>query len=510
MMRFAARAFGAGLTAARDRALLHGWSLIVFRKMVGGWLHVAAALLLCVLAGCQTTQVPMNTPLLKDAVGAPHYAPGYTLPAMLQARKDHVLLALAFSGGGKRSAAFAHGVLRGLKQMNVTEGGRTHPLLDDVTYIAAVSGGSFPAMHYGLFGNKSFETFEAEFLKRDINAFIWGIYLLPWNWEWVINPLFGTNDAMAAVYDRLMFHGATYGDLAKQGLPMISVNATDIAGGISFPFNQTVFDLLCSDLSTFPVARAVAASNGFPILFSPVTITSFRRGCLGHPPPAAPPQDWAAASDLSRRAVLARNAERYLDPERTHYVHLMDGGIADNLALRTLTNALISLDDDAVTLHRIASGTTRLIVISVDGQAATNPTLGQQRVVTGLGQIFSAVSGTKIDSFNFETLLLATQQVDKVTDTIRDIRCRTGGVADGQDCRDVQGALIHLSLADIQDAETRQRLQAIPTGLTIPDADVDALIAAGERLVQTNPKLLSLVSDLDGRTAMPVAAAVTR
>ena len=42
-----------------------------------------------------------------------------------------------------------------------------------------------------------------------MNAFVWGIYLLPWNWEWLINPLFGTNDAMAAVYDRLMFHGAT-------------------------------------------------------------------------------------------------------------------------------------------------------------------------------------------------------------------------------------------------------------------------------------------------------------
>ena len=44
-------------------------------------------------------------------------------------------------------------------------------LLDEVDYIASVSGGSFPAMHYGLFRETSFETFPAEFLKRDIEAY---------------------------------------------------------------------------------------------------------------------------------------------------------------------------------------------------------------------------------------------------------------------------------------------------------------------------------------------------
>ena len=179
---------------------------------------------------------------------------------------------------------------------------RSHPLLDDVDYIAAVSGGSFPAMHYGLYREKSFETFEHDFLKRDVNAYIFGIYLLPWNWEWLINPLFGTNDAMAAVYDRLLFHGATYADLIRRGLPMISVDATDIAGGVPFPFNQASFDLLCSDLPSFPVSRAVAASAGLPILFTPITLTSYRSNCTAYPPPGAPPPDWREhAATLSRQ-----------------------------------------------------------------------------------------------------------------------------------------------------------------------------------------------------------------
>jgi hypothetical protein len=33
---------------------------------------------------------------------------------------------------------------------------------------------------------------------------------LPWNWDWLVNPVVGTNDRMTQVYDRLMFRGATF------------------------------------------------------------------------------------------------------------------------------------------------------------------------------------------------------------------------------------------------------------------------------------------------------------
>jgi NTE family protein len=462
-------------------------------------LRMVLALAILALAGCQTSQVVMNQPLPKDAAHAPIYTPGYTLMGMLKGpRDDQVLLALAFSGGGKRSAAFAYGTLLGLRSMTVVEDSRSHPLLDDVDYIAAVSGGSFPAMHYGLYREKSFETFEHDFLKRDVNAYIFGIYLLPWNWEWLINPLFGTNDAMAAVYDRLLFHGATYADLIRRGLPMISVDATDIAGGVPFPFNQASFDLLCSDLPSFPVSRAVAASAGLPILFTPITLTSYRSNCTAYPPPGAPPPDWREhAATLSRQTVLARNADRQMDPERTKFLHLLDGGISDNLALRSLSNALVLLDDNDETLRRLATATRRVIVISVDGQAAIDPALGQRRVVSGFGRIISAVSGSQIDAYSFETLLLADQQIEQLTEKLRRIRCEQGAILNGHDCADVKGALIQISLAGIEDAAYRRRLQAIPTSLTVSDADVDLLVAEGKTMVQSDPTLLGLIANLD-------------
>ena len=41
----------------------------------------------------------------------------------------------------------------------------------------------------------------------------------------------------------------------------------------------------------------------------------------------------------------------------------------------------------------------------------------------------------------------------------------------------------HVSLSDLADDERRRMLAAIPTGLTIADGDVDALIAAGRDAV---------------------------
>ena len=74
----------------------------------------------------------------------------------------------------------------------------------------------------------------------------------------------------------------------------------------------------------------------------------------------------------------------------------------------------------------------------------------------------------------------------------------------------MRGALVHISLASIPDPQERQRLQAIPTGLTIPDADVDQLVSSGEHLVQQNDTIRGLISDLDGPAVAVTAQAKPR
>ena len=80
--------------------------------------------------------------------------------------------------------------------------------------------------------------------------------------------------------------------------------------------------------------------------------------------------------------------------------------------------------------RRVAPRVRRVLVISVDGQATTDPTLGRQRAVSGVFRVFSAVSGAQIDAFNVETMLLAEQTVGALVERIKEAR-REAGVAGG-------------------------------------------------------------------------------
>jgi NTE family protein len=432
----------------------------------------------------------LNEPLRRAAGNAE-----YRLFDVTRGGAENAVVLVALSGGGKRSAAFAFGVLRGMREIRVRPAGEDRSLLEEVDLLAGVSGGAFPAAHFGLYGEKSFATFPDEFLYRDIEAFIWGTFLLPWNWDWIFNPLVGTNDRMTQVYDRLMFHGATFADLFRRGRPQVSINATDISFGSPFGFLPQTFDVICSDLARLPIASAVAASNGFPVLFGPVTLRNYRGAGCPLPSPVPPPKGEVAQNDLRTRALL-ENLERYADGERTPWVHLMDGGISDNLALRVLLNDILLFDPGAERFAARLLPVRRILVISVDGQAAPNPNWPRQRVVTGLGQIISAVTSTQIGAYNLETLIALESTLRELIGKLRALRCSKAPVIDGAACRDVAGKVLRVSLSDYPDPEVRERLVAIRTGLTLPPEQVDALVAAGSAMIGRNAGTIAAFLDL--------------
>jgi len=447
---------------------------------------------LALLVACQSIEVEMNKPLGEGEM-APADSPtisegGYRLPALAQPEHDELLLILAFSGGGKRSSAFSYGALKAMRELQIQGRSGPYPMLADIDLISSVSGGTFTSMYYGLHRDKIFTDYEDDFLRVDIDSYIYGIYLLPWNWDWLVNPTVGTNDYMAKVYDDHMFHGATYAELIKNGRPMIMADATDVTYGRVFSFLQDTFDLICSDLSSFPLARATAASNGFPVLFSPITLISYTKDCKGRVP------GWFAASKEtiakepdSRLAAAAKQAEEYLNAKETWYVHLLDGGIVDNLALRGLINSmLLMFDNPEAAIQRGFHKWRRVLIISVDGEGDQDTAWARQRQVTGFGQILSNVSGAQIDEYNFETLILAQQEVAAFGQFLAKVRCSQGEVIDGFRCDDVQSAFVHLSLSDVTDESVRERLQAIPTGLTVSDEDLKLLIESGYNAVMAS------------------------
>ncbi len=478
-----------------------GTSAHVVRLLRRGWRNAALGLTaLGAISAC--ADLPLNEPsarLLGSA--ATSGASRYEWPVLaLSDRDPELLVVLAMSGGGKRSSSFSYGVLKGLRDFTVSIGGKQRRLLDQLDFISGASGGSFTASYYALHRDRIFESYERDFLRRDTNGDIARLILLPWNMVWLFDPFVGTNDEMAKAYDRHMFHGATYADLARKGPPYLIVNATDIAKGTAFSFIQWQFDLICADLGRYPLARAVAASNGFPVLFTPITLKSYAGRC-------APPKVLTASSDQrtidERRRHLARLMRAYADPAETQFVHLMDGGIADNLAIRGLINSLILMNHDEAMFRagRLAK-VRNILMIVADGQAPFDTARSRERTVSGLKQIFDAVSSTQIDAYNFETLHLARREIEDLAVEIQKMNCRAGAR-----CAKVQVHFAHLAISGIPDEAVRTRLQKIPTSLTLADDDVDQLVAWGARLVATSPVLAGLKRDLARSERRAAAAA---
>ena len=106
----------------------------------------------------------------------------------------------------------------------------------------------------------------------------------------------GRTEMAVEYYEDKIFKGATFADMLRPDGPMILLNASDLGHGVRFSFMQEYFDLLCSDLTSYPVARAVAASSAVPVLFNPVVIQNY-------PDCGTVAQTWL---DSTRERVAAR------------------------------------------------------------------------------------------------------------------------------------------------------------------------------------------------------------
>jgi len=96
------------------------------------------------------------------------------------------------------------------------------------------------------------------------------------------------------------------------------------------------------------------------------------------------------------------------------------------------------------------------------------------------------------------------QQLQEFVAAIKRSRCSEATTIDGVRCDDVDGALVHVSLAGLPDSPTKEQLLAIRTGLTLRPADVDLLIEAGHSAILTSIPLNNFLSSYAARRS-PIA-----
>jgi len=145
--------------------------------------------------------------------------------------------------------------------------------------ITGVSGGSFTALAYGLYGDKLFDEYEARFLKRNVQGELTARTINPLNWSALWSTGWGRSELAAQLYDEILFNGATFADLYRAGRPAIAVSATELATGSRIVFVPQNFDVMCADLHPIRLSRAAAASSAVPVVLSPITINNYGGSC---------------------------------------------------------------------------------------------------------------------------------------------------------------------------------------------------------------------------------------
>jgi len=263
-------------------------------------------------------------------------------------------IALCFSGGGFRAAAFSLGVLSYLNKVKIKGAEGEASLLSHVNFIASASGGTITNLLYSSYLFKySHETEAYRRCYAKLYNDMKGEALLEKATEILANsekwdqPGISKQrnviNAFSRVYDMELFDGETF-DIFWKGSPKrdfsVCLNATEFTRGISFRFqhesNPSLFSYAGNNYLHFDrdkkevmgkvkLADILAASSCFPSGFEPIIY----------------PEDFAYNNQSSGKSVTVeelKSAVKLKDYNNienpiTESIGLMDGGVTDNQAL---------------------------------------------------------------------------------------------------------------------------------------------------------------------------------
>jgi len=370
-------------------------------------------------------------------------------------QRPNIAIAVAASGGGYRAANLTAGVLMGLEQ--ITNPHLEGNLLQSVDYFSTVSGGGFGVGYY----IASLEDFNE---THDVD----GPFAPQFSFTNTMNSLPDINP-LDKDYSAHLFFGADRGQLVEESwansilktargtltlgdifvprtstaqprLPYWVTNSTIYQNAALFPFTPDVLAKYgintyrynnkvnaIQDYNNIPVAVGLAASASFPFALTPTTLGS--SDCVG---------------------------------QSECYLHLIDGGIADNLGVYTA-------------LHLLAqdSAKTKILII-IDAYAGHSQPFSEDEEAPEGTTLFWRILGMGTDAFH---------QI--VKPNIRNL-------ARAELCRgNTQNVLvIYLDLGNYAKAK------AITTSLFITPAQQKLLLTVGQSLVHDNPQFNQLLKPL--------------
>ena len=400
---------------------------------------------------------------------------GYRLEkTMQQALEKENLVIVTFSGGGSRAVSLGYGVLEQFQQATVRPTERGDTLLQNIDVVYGVSGGSVLAAYLALEGQETIPKFKEFFLKKNFQKKVINEVFSLSNVPRLTSPQFGRSDLLQEQLNLALYNGKTFADLArKRKGPFAVINATDMTAGQKVSFTQDFFDWLCVDLNDIEIARAVAASSAVPLIFSPITLNNHAGFCHAESKKAFLMQTQPGNHLLLNNFnAMQKRLARYQDSVEQPYLHLVDGGLTDNLGLASLLDMSNLLSIRKLYAELKKSALRHVVVVSVNAQNERTSHIDKSADVPGVREVVDTVINVPIDKATESTVQYSQKFANQ-----------WNAYAKRQRDAKIKVYFVNVSLKDLPEGQLKKDVLNIGTSFYLPESDVDKLREAAKILL---------------------------
>ncbi|AWI50052.1 patatin [Actinobacillus porcitonsillarum] len=414
---------------------------------------------------------------------------GYRAKNIIEKHQDGDLIILMLSGGGSRAAALGYGVLEQFKQTKIGTNPLKASLLDNIDLVFGVSGGSVLATYFSLEGKDVVPKFEDKFLKTDFQSQLTSQIFSFSNLPKLTSDQYGRGDLLQEQLNLALYKGKTFGYLAnhRKG-PFVIVSATDMSLGQKVIFTQEFFDGLCLNLSDVEVARAVASSSSVPLIFSPLTFNNNGGRCNYHPPEITKMVTAITANTQKSKNVeeMRETLASYQDSQKRPFLHLVDGGLTDNLGLSAFTDSYDLIGKEGLYKTALATKLKRIVIISVNAQNEVTSEIDQSANIPQTRDVVNTIVNVPIDRNTQTTLRRFRELADEWNKMM---------LKQPADKR-VELHFVSIALKDLPESPLKQEVLNINTSFYLPNKDINKLKQAAQILLQNSKEYQRLLEAL--------------
>ena len=195
---------------------------------------------------------------------------------------------------------------------------------------------------------------------------------------------------------------------------------------------------------------------------------------------------------------MRENITLLMDSKEKPYFHLIDGGVADNLGLRAVEEAVDSVGNIWTVLQLAGREKVRkMAFIVVNAETKIESSWDKMEIVPPLSAMLSNYSSIAINRYNRETMAVLQESFSRWAYQIRSGRCPPGQIStEPGSCGDIEFYMVDVSFDNLKDKAERDWMAKLPTSFRLSGEQVDRLRAGARKILTESDDFKRLLRDL--------------